>query len=42
MSEDKILDPIVVSSCLFLEDETSEKQVEGILDKVRMHIYIIS
>ena len=33
-SEDKVLDPIVVSSCIFLEDETSEKQVEAILDKV--------
>jgi hypothetical protein len=28
------IDPIIVSSCVVLEDETSEKQVDGILNKV--------
>ena len=35
MSSDK-LDPVIVSSCIFMEDETSEKQVEGILEKVSL------
>jgi len=30
------LDPVIVSSCIFMEDETSEKQVEGILEKVSL------
>lgn len=28
------IDPIIVSSCVVLEDETSEKQVDGIVNKV--------
>ena len=28
-------DPIIVSSCVIMRDETSERQVEGIIDKVR-------
>ena len=28
------LDPIVVSSCVFTEDETAEKEVESIVNKV--------
>lgn len=28
-------DPIIVSSCVIMRDETSERQVEGITDKVR-------
>ncbi len=28
------LDSIIVSSCIVLEDETSEKQVDGIVKKV--------
>ena len=33
MSDGK-LDPIVVSSCIFMEDETAEKEVESIVNKV--------
>jgi hypothetical protein len=29
------IDPVIVSSCVILEDETSETQVDGILTKVR-------
>ena len=28
------IDPIIVSSCVILEDETSETQVDGIVTKV--------
>ena len=28
------LNPLIVSSCIFVENETAEKQVEGILEKV--------
>ena len=28
------INPIIVSSCVVLEDETSEKQVDGIVNKV--------
>ena len=42
MSENQLFDPTVLSSCIFLEDETSEKQVEAILDKVRNIIAIES
>jgi hypothetical protein len=31
------IDPIIVSSCFVLEDETSEKQVDGIVNKVSCH-----
>ena len=29
------IDPVIVSSCVVLEDETSETQVDGIVTKVR-------
>ena len=29
------IDPVIVSSCVILEDETSETQVDGIVAKVR-------
>ena len=29
------IDPVIVSSCVILEDETSETQVDGIMTKVR-------
>ena len=28
------IDPVVVSSCIFMEDEKSEMQVDGIVNKV--------
>ena len=41
MSDGK-LDPIVVSSCIFMEDETAEKEVESIVNKVSYRVYNIS
>ena len=32
-------DPIIVSSCVIMEDETSEMQVEGIVAKVSKPIF---
>ena len=34
INEHKETDPIIVSSCIFLENETSEKQEEGLLEKI--------
>ncbi len=34
MDQEKRLDPVVVSSCIFLEDESAETTVESILAKV--------
>ena len=36
-TNDKI-DPVVISSCIFMEDETSESQAEGIVNKVSLCI----
>ena len=36
MKDDNQLDPVVVSSCIFLEDKTSEKQTDGILEKLNL------
>ena len=35
MSENNSLDPVVISSCIFMEDKTSEKQAEAVVEKVR-------
>ena len=32
----KTIEPIVLSSCIFMEDKTAEKQVEGMNAKVRL------
>ncbi len=32
------IDPIIVSSCVLLEDETLETQVDGIVTKVRVSV----
>ena len=34
LMEDGILDPVIVSSCMVLKNETSEMQVKSILDTV--------
>ena len=34
------IDPVIVSSCVVLEDETSETQVDGIVCKVRLAIIL--
>ena len=31
---DNTIDPVVVSSCIFMQDETAETQAEGIIDRV--------
>jgi hypothetical protein len=42
--EPETIDPVIVLSCIILEDETSETQVGGIVTKVRepsSHIYSV-
>ena len=34
MGDDGVLDPVIVSSCIFLEDETAETTLEAIVEKV--------
>ena len=34
MGEDDDIDPIVVSSCIFMEDEQSDTQADGIINRV--------
>lgn len=41
MGDDNKLDPIVVSSCIFMEDETSAVGADGIIKKVKDYLYII-
>ena len=36
MGNSEVIDPIVVSSCFFMEDERSETQADGIINKVIM------
>ena len=38
LMEDGKLDPVIVSSCMILEDETSENQVKSIVDMVRADV----
>ena len=38
MTDNNKLDPIVVSSCIFMEDELAEKTVDSIVNKVRMFV----
>jgi hypothetical protein len=37
-NNDDIIDPVVVSSCIFMEDERSETAADGILKRVSLHI----
>jgi hypothetical protein len=34
MGEDEDIDPVVVLSCIFMEDEQSETQADGIMNRV--------
>jgi hypothetical protein len=34
LAESGDIDPVVISSCIFMEDKTSEMQVDGIVKKV--------
>ena len=36
MGNSEVIDPIVVSSCIFMEDERSKMQADGIINKVIM------
>ena len=42
LMEDGKLDPVIVSSCMILKDETLETQVKSIVDMVRSNINDIS
>jgi hypothetical protein len=33
--DNEMIDPVVVSSCIFMEDETLDMQAKGKVDKVR-------
>ena len=37
--DNNMIDPVVVSSYIFMENETSETQAEGIVDKVRVSFW---
>ena len=41
MGEDDNIDPVVVSSCIFAEDEKSDTQAESVIAKVRIVLYCI-
>ena len=41
LGDDAKIDPIVVSSCIFTEDERSETQAEGIVSKVSTKVYVM-
>jgi hypothetical protein len=35
--DNNMIDPVVVSLCIFMGNKTSETQAKGIVDKVRVH-----
>ena len=39
--DDSNLDPVIVYSCMFLEDETSENQVKSIVKQVRSNVNML-
>ena len=41
MDEDELLDPVIFSSCIFLENETSQKKFDTIVDKVSIFIMFV-
>ena len=41
MDEDGLLDPVIVSSCIFLENETSQTRFDTIVDKVSIFIIFV-
>ena len=38
MDEDMLLDPVIVSSCIFLENETSQTKFDTIVDQVSIFL----
>ena len=41
IDEDRFLDPVIVSSCIFLENETSQTTFETIVDKVSIFLMFV-
>ena len=41
MDEDEFLDPVIVSSCIFLENETSQTTFDTIVDKVSIFLMFV-
>ncbi len=42
IDEDNKIDPLVVSSCIFMEDERAETQAAGIIEKVSVvHVSLL-
>jgi len=41
LGDDAKIDPVVVSSCIFIEDERSETQADGIVSKVSMELPVV-
>ncbi len=42
LEKDNKIDPLVVSSCIFIEDERAETQAAGIIEKVNIvHVSLI-
>jgi hypothetical protein len=39
--DNNMIDPVVVSLCIFMENETSEMQAKGIVDKVRANDWYV-
>jgi len=38
---DDVLDPVIVPSCIFMEDESTVKEVESIKDTVSVYILLL-
>ena len=38
---DVVLDPVIMSSCIFMEDESAVKEVESIENMVSMHLKLL-
>ena len=41
MDKDGLLDPVIVSSCIFLENETSQTIFDTIVDKVSIFLMFV-
>ena len=41
LMSDGVLDPVIVSSCIFMEDESAVKEVESIEKKVSIHLNLL-
>ena len=41
MDKDGLMDPVIVSSCIFLENETSQTTFDTIVDKVSIFLMFV-